>query len=156
MEFSYINALCFYFEKLKTELKNHGSLNIVCRFLLKNADFSKIMGTWQLIGTFFQKLSWCSSIVVTFMFLVYPYPEIWTACKNDPHPQRPNKTRQSPGLIGLTDTSILKALQGIFSVNARAIYTYIESYWNRAAGEGKTISFRPLYHFLPLHRHLRH
>ena len=52
------------------------------------------MRIWELIGKFFQKLSWCSTTAG------YPYLEISAAGKNYPWP-RLSQNFKSPGLIGL-------------------------------------------------------
>ena len=42
------------------------------------------MGTWDLIGIYFQKLPWFSITAPSFRFLAYPYPETWVTGKSDP------------------------------------------------------------------------
>lgn len=56
---------------------------------MENADVSKIMGTWELIDIVFKKLSWRTTPEPNFLFLAYPYQEIWAANKWD-----------SPGIYG--------------------------------------------------------
>lgn len=43
-----------------------------------------IQNDGELIGIFFQMVSWCTTIAPNFLFLVYHYPELWTSYKNDP------------------------------------------------------------------------
>ena len=50
-------------------------------FCTKNVEN---MQTWKLVGTIFQKLSWCTTTVLNFRFLAYLYPEILSAVTIDP------------------------------------------------------------------------
>ena len=106
MEVSKVSFFFFYFQNLKTELKNlvstksYGSLKMVCRFLIflqKMLLQAKLCepGNWYI----FEKLLCCTTILPNFMFLVYPYPEIWVAGKNDPPGH--TKTLNRLGLRGL-------------------------------------------------------
>ena len=64
----------------KTELKNLVSIKgygseksiWIFYFCTKNHDVSKIMETWELIGIYFQKLSWCTTTEPNFLFVAYP------------------------------------------------------------------------------------
>ena len=81
----------FYFQNLKTEFKNlvsiksYGGFQFFFRKIFsictKKVNVIKIMRIWELIGKFFQKLSWCSTTAG------YPYLEIWAAGKNYPRPR---------------------------------------------------------------------
>ena len=71
----------FYYQKLQTELTNLGSnksyhsLKIVCGFLIfaqKMLTSAKLWKPGKQLVYFF------------FLFLEYPYPEIWDTAKNDP------------------------------------------------------------------------
>ena len=63
------------------------------------------MGTWELIGIFFQKFSWCSTTEPNFIFLAYLYLEILAAVKNDPG-------LIEPGVILETEGSVRKIQKG--------------------------------------------
>ena len=75
-------------EKSCFSIKSYGSLKIVFRISIfaQKCDVRKIE-TWGLTGIFFQKFSWCTTTVPNFLFLAYPYPEIWAAGKSDPPPR---------------------------------------------------------------------
>ena len=73
-------------------------------FAEKTLTSVKLWETWELIGMFFQKLSWCSTTVPNLMFLAYSYPGIWLARKNDPtqvytDPKEPKLNRVKTNLI---------------------------------------------------------
>ena len=67
-------------ESNKTELKNLVSIKgygseksiWIFYFCTKNHDVSKIMGIWELIGVYFQRLSWCTTTEPNFLFVAYP------------------------------------------------------------------------------------
>ena len=77
-----IEKSCFYQELWLFENSIH-----IFNFVTKNTDASKILGTWQLFGIFFQKLLWCTTTVPNLLFAAYPYADIWTTGKNDPQTQ---------------------------------------------------------------------
>ena len=74
------------------------------------------MGTWELIGKYFQKLSSCSTTVPNLMFLAYTYPETWTMSKNDPPPPNigPTQTLKCTDSTGLSKTVKIRKRNNMF------------------------------------------
>ena len=108
MEVSRMKALSFFFQYLKTKLKNLIISTVMTLwnyytdfFSTKSAELSIIRRTWKLKGILFQKLSWCTTTVPNFQFLAYSDPEIWAVGYKDP--LDPHKQEKNEGLIELID-----------------------------------------------------
>ena len=103
-----MKALSFFFQYLKTKLKNVILSTVMTLwnyytdfFSTKSAELSIIRRTWKLKGILFQKLSWCTTTVPNFQFLAYSDPEIWAVGYKDP--LDPHKQEKNEGLIELID-----------------------------------------------------
>ena len=79
------------------------------------------MGTWEIIGLFFQKLSWFAPIVQNLWYLENPYSEIKTvgemACPS------PTGTLKRPRLIGL------KVKNEYFFIEEKIVWMCLSKKW---------------------------